>query len=470
MARFPFMIILLLASTSLAAEVRIDCSGVEGRIRPLHGVNNGPLNFGDTIDVSRYWREVNIPLTRLHDSEWPRPDIVDITAVFPNLKADAESPASYQFKLTDDYIQSILDTGSGIVYRLGESIEHTKRKYRVNPPADYDQWVAACIGIIRHYNHGWADGYKHNIQYWELWNEPENQPAMWTGSNEQFYRLYSTAAKAIKKEFPTLKIGGPSAGGTGKVVDGRFVPIGFLDGFIDQVRKTEAPLDFFSWHTYTNDPFIYRKKAVAIRRWLDEHGFSKAEMHLNEWNYLPDNDWSGMGREATPQSKEKWYDRMGGPEGAAFVACVLSDLQDSPVDVANMFTGDTNPFGLFSRYGVPRKTFFAFKAFRMLLDTPQRIKVELDAAGEGTTVLAGVNKDRNAVTVMISNYRGANAEVKVHLDALPWDGAGKWTVFLLDEKNSLTAAESGKAETKELRLSRRLPAPSVMVLRVERGR
>ena len=32
---------------------------------------------------------------------------------------------------------------------------------------------------------------------WDLWNEPDNRPAMWTGTDEEYFRLYSTAAKAI---------------------------------------------------------------------------------------------------------------------------------------------------------------------------------------------------------------------------------------------------------------------------------
>ena len=84
-----------------------------------------------------------------------------------------------------------------ILADLGESIEHTKRKYHVHPPRDPAKWAAACCGIIRHYNAGWANGFKHGIVYWEIWNEPENRPAMWTGSDEQFLELYAVAAAVL---------------------------------------------------------------------------------------------------------------------------------------------------------------------------------------------------------------------------------------------------------------------------------
>ncbi len=465
----PLLLLLLSALPALAAEIRIDCSQVEGRIRPLHGVNNGPLNFGDTIDVSASWRELAIPHTRLHDSEWPRPDIVDFQAIFPNLAADVNDPASYQFALTDDYLKPIVAAGSAIVYRLGESIEHTKRKHRVHPPKDYDQWAAACLGIIRHYNEGWADGFKYNIQYWEIWNEPENRPAMWTGTDEDYYRLYSTTARAIKAKHPLLKVGGPSAGATGRMVNGDFVPIDFLARFLEHIKREKVALDFFSWHTYTNDPFEYRIKATGIRKWLDANGFNKAEIHLNEWNYLPDNDWGPMGNSAPPQSKERWFDRLGGPEGAAFVACVLSDLQDSPVDVGNMFTGDTNPFGLFSRYGVPRKNFFAVKAFRAMLDTPVRIKAAgVMGVSEGATVLAGVSEKGDAVHVLISNFRGKDSRLAVRLDKLPIQGPATWELLRIDAKHDLVRTDGGEVEAGEaLVVSVDLPPPGVLLLRIK---
>lgn len=468
--RIAFIIIILVQLLSVqpaifAAEIRIDCSKIEGRIRALHGVNNGPLNFGDTVSVAEYWKEISIPHTRLHDSEWPRPDVVDMAAVFPNPTADPALPASYQFHLTDDYIKPIVDSGSAIVYRLGESIEHTQRKYRVMPPADYDKWATASLGIIRHYNEGWADGFKYNIKYWEIWNEPENRPAMWTGSDADYYRLYSTVAKAIKAKYPDLKVGGPSVGATGEIENGKYQPTKFLDGFLAHCRETKADLDFYSWHTYTNDPFLYRRKAIGIRKWLNENGFAKAEMHLNEWNYLPDNDWGPMGREAPAAAKEKWYQRMGGPEGAAFVACMLSDLQDSPVDVGNMFTGDTNPFGLFSRYGAPKKTFHAFKAFRMMLETADRITIQGNP--QGTTLLAGTNKHRDCVTVLLSNFNAKESEFDLNLDQLPWQGAGSWELLKIDEKHDLQRIDGGEFKAKHLSLKIKLPAPSVALLRLK---
>ena len=239
---------------ALAAELRIDAAREAGKIRPLHGVNSGPLNCGETLDLSDFHRQIAPPLVRLHDCNWPNGDVVDIHAVFPDFRADATRPESYRFDRSDDYLRPIFAAGSNVVYRLGESIEHSKKKYHVHPPADPQQWAAICTGIIRHYNEGWANGFQYNIRYWEIWNEPENRPAMWTGDDQQYFRLYSTAAKAIKARFPKLMVGGPAVGYTGAVKDGRFEPGEFIVKFLEHCKRDSAPLDFFSWHIYTNDP------------------------------------------------------------------------------------------------------------------------------------------------------------------------------------------------------------------------
>src|SRR5687768_6205981 len=165
------------------AEIFVDCSKKVGAFRAVNGVNNGPLDVGGTVDLSEFHRALRIPFTRLHDTHWPNPDVVDMHAVFPDWEADASDPRSYDFRRTDEYVAAILKCGSKVVYRLGESIEHGSDKRRVRPP-DAGKFAQVCVNIIRHYNEGWADGHRYDIRYWEIWNEPDNRPAMWTGTDE----------------------------------------------------------------------------------------------------------------------------------------------------------------------------------------------------------------------------------------------------------------------------------------------
>jgi len=460
------LVILLSVSVAHAADtIRIDASASIGEIRPLHGVNNGPLNQGETVDVSTRWKDLAIPSTRLHDSEWPAADIVDMHAIFPDLSADPQSPASYRFQRTDDYLAPIVASGSGIVYRLGESIEHSKRRFYTHPPKDYDRWAQACLGIIGHYNEGWADGKKHQIRYWEIWNEPENRPAMWSGSDDDYYRLYITAAKAIKARHPDLKVGGPAVGATGEIVDGAYQPTQFLQGFLKACRTSNASLDFFSWHTYTDDPEIYVRKAIGIRRWLDQEGFRATELHLNEWNYLPGNDWGPMLNTSDPTARDRWYSEMGGMAGANFVVRALIGFQDSPLDVANYYSGDTSPFGLFGRFGTPKKTYYGFLAFRTMLKTPQRIR----AAGTAqATVLAGMDGTKNSLQALISHRKPPGEPCTLTIDNLPWSGDSELEILQLDDTHNLERVSTEKFAVVSNSLTRPLPHSGVLLLKLSK--
>ena len=444
-------------------ELTVDFSRTNGLIRPLHGVNLGPLCYRGTVDLSAYHRELGVPLTRLHDVVWLNADAVDISTIFRDFRNDPERPESYDFATTDDYIQAIINVGSQIVYRLGESIEHTPRKYRVHPPPDPEKWAAICLGIIRHYNEGWAGGFHHGIRYWEIWNEPDVRPAMWTGTDEQYFRLYAVTAKAIKTRLPTLKVGGPALGGTGDFVGDAFRPTAFFTNFLAYCREHQAPLDFLSWHRYTSDPWDLPRRAQAMRRVLDGFGFTGAESHLNEWNYLPHDDWRPMLKEGQGAMRERWYAEMGGPEGAAFAACGLMLLQDAPVDAANFYTGAIEGFGLFSVHGVPKKSFYAFKAFRELLNTPVRVEVRGGVAGQLTAV-AGLQADRNEAAVLMGNCKLPAGPLNLAALNLPWKSSSHVEVLTVDADHNLERVNGG--ETADGHVVLELKTPSVVLVKL----
>lgn len=452
---FPFrLLVLLLASfAARGAEWTVDFARTNGNFRALHGGNNGPLGYGELVDLTPQFLELAIPLVRLHDSAWPYPDIVDIHAVFPDFAADPDSPASYRFGPTDDYLRALTNAGPRIVFRLGESIEHAKRKRYVHPPADPAKWAAICAGVVRHYNEGWADGLKLGIQYWEIWNEPENRPAMWTGTPEEYFRLYAVTAKALKARWPELKVGGPSLGYQGKFgAEGSLEPSDFLRDFVRSIRAEAAPLDFFSWHLYTDDPAEAARRAHAVRRWLDGNGFPQTESHLNEWNYLPGNDWSPMtaGQGAT---REAWYARQGGADGAAFIVATLLRLQDAPLDAANFYSTDNQPFGLFTLHGAPKKNFHAFRAFRQLLDTPVRVTVASPGIRDGT-VAAGLNHGRSVAHVLVTRPASASGDsTTLRLQQLPWPGNSLCEVRELDVRSDLDVTRSVPLDDGALRMA-----------------
>jgi xylan 1,4-beta-xylosidase len=437
--------------TAEGIRIQIDPRVDAGAIRPLHGVNNGPICFGGLVDLSSRFQELRIPSVRLHDCEWPHPAVVDIPAIFPDLRADPEDPASYHLQRTDDYVQSIVDLGADIVYRLGTSIEHTRRKYHVHPPSDLPKWANICVHIIRHYNAGWANGFEHNIRYWEIWNEANVGEMMWSGTQADYFQMYEVTARAIKGYDATLMVGGPAAAGGATP---------FLVDFVQACRERSLPLDFCSWHTYTSDPFKLRDMSQRVRDVLDQHGFEDAENHLNEWNY--NFDWR------SPEARRCSFGALQGPAGASFTAFTLMLLQDSPVDVANYYTGDTSWWGLFDPYGVPRKTFYAFKAFANLLETPDRVSCEIHGADEQILACAGVSQDRNVLQMLLSNVSAEERSCRVQVQDPPRAGDAEISLLSVDRDHDLSPVGFERPAAPPLAFQCELPGHAVQLVRMVR--
>ena len=100
---------------------------------------------------------------------------------------------------------------------------------------------------------------KHSIQrygkkeveswYWELWNEPDI--SYWRGTTEEYFKLYDYTADAVKRAFPTAKIGGPETTNPACSNAGKFLTT-FLTHIVSgknyATGKTGAPLDFITFH------------------------------------------------------------------------------------------------------------------------------------------------------------------------------------------------------------------------------
>eukprot|EP00825_Cyclidium_porcatum_P040557 TRINITY_DN5154_c0_g1_i2.p4 TRINITY_DN5154_c0_g1~~TRINITY_DN5154_c0_g1_i2.p4 ORF type:complete len:167 (-),score=6.59 TRINITY_DN5154_c0_g1_i2:4-504(-) len=157
-------------------DVKVYTDSVIGKIKKLNGGNLAPPISIVTCgyDLQKEFSALNLALTRLHDAPLDNPGcrLVDVPCIFANFYADENDPRNYYFEQTDDYIKGCIEGGTNIYYRLGASIEHSKKKYFVNPPENYAKWINIASNIIRHYTEGWANGFHFPILCWEIWNEP----------------------------------------------------------------------------------------------------------------------------------------------------------------------------------------------------------------------------------------------------------------------------------------------------------
>ena len=283
---------------------------------------------------------------------------------------------------------------------------------------------------------------------------------MWTGNDAQFLELYKVTARTLREQFPAIKIGGAAFGYYGKFDGQELQPSEFVTAFLDQCRSESLPLDFFSWHCYTDNPAELPARARAVRRVLDARGFPKTESHLNEWNFLPGNSWDVLSRKAAPETRQRAADQMAGAAGGTFLAASLIELQDAPVDVCNFFHGETGGFGLFTEVGVPTRNYHAMLAFARLLETPKRARVTGAIPGK-FAIAAGTDAARAKCGVLVANVTGGE-EVRITFSKIPWPGESTIEVRIVDEQHPLEPLANQALAGNELTL--KLPPSSVALV------
>ena len=420
-------------------SINVNFQSPVGKIKPMHAVNNAPMHW-TFCDAFHYLTEAHIPYARLHDTGGLLGGgiFVDVANIFPLFHADPEDPANYEFGFTDHLLRELCAAGVKPFYRLGCTIENYHPSIgarRSIPPADPHKWAVICEHIIRHYNEGWADGYRMGIEYWEIWNEPDNEPVMaenpmWKGTMEEFFTLYEVTANHLKSRFPNLKIGGYASCGFYSVLNTEVAAhanvsprfdyfVEFFEKFLTHITAEghRAPLDFFSWHSYAG---LRENMAFAAyaREMLDKFGFTETESILNEWN-------PGIHRRGTLAD-------------AAYIGSMMVALQHSSVDLLMYYdaTLESTYGGMFDPvHRVPFKAYYAFFGFGQLYRLGYQYSVEgADDCGqiaEGVYALAAGNADATERAVLLFNLGG-----ETQLTAP--DGA--WTLRILDEANDLTPA------------------------------
>ena len=413
----------LAAEPGRAPEIVLtaDFSQTIGPIKKVNGTNLGPR-----LSNSRYnghqalFNAAHFGLVRLHDAPHDNPGlrVADTHLVFGNMNSDPSDPANYYFTSTDDYIQTILDGGATVMYRLGASIEHSApHTYCVKEPEDYEKTGEIFAGIVRHYNRGWGNGFHHNIEYWEIWNEPNIGPAMWDKDFAAYCRFYAAMAKRLKREFPEIKVGGPAIAGCDQET---------LSQFVDYCRAENAPLDFCSWHVYTASLDEIVSSPAEVRRLLDERGFTETELHLDEWHYF-NNTWSEVQGQSGDLESRNAYNNgdagLNGIDAAAFDAAALIRWQDTPLDgscyyCTSMATDDT--WGLIDDFRIPFKTYYAFRMFgEMTAEAPNRIEC---GAAPGRFAILGGAGGGGAKRLMVVSFKEKAASLKIRVSGVPQSG------------------------------------------------
>lgn len=372
--------------------IRIDFDHVVDEIRPVHNIGRMPEYEPDS-EINRYFTEAHMTSCRTHDIQ-----ATDIHNIFPDFSKDVNDESAYCFTECDKVLAAIADTGMEPFFRLGISWSDPVRDREfLLPPADYEKWAQICEHIILHYNEGWADGFRYDIEYWEIWNEPENSDDIadnhfWVGSDEEFFRLYDVAAKYLKAKFPELKIGGYGSCGfyaltKTNVINNGATPrnqyfVTYYQNFLSYIREHGSPMDFFSWHSYTttgkNAQYI-----AYVKETLAKAGYGDSEIICDEWNYNP--------------TENGQLDRRYGANQTS----MLLMFQNEGLDKAHYYNGDDEGSlwaGLFVDRQ-PSTAYYGFWAFGQLYQLGHQAEIKNRKLADDLYAVAATGEDGQALLI-----------------------------------------------------------------------
>jgi xylan 1,4-beta-xylosidase len=148
---------------------------------------------------------------------------------------------------------------------LARDAAQTVFAYRgiISPPADWEEWHRLVATLTRHLveRYGIAE-----VSHWafEVWNEP-NLAVFWSGTQEEYFRLYDESAAAVKDVDDRVRVGGPATA-AGE----------WIASLAEHAHLCGSALDFVTTHTYGNLP-------LDLRPTLTRHGFGGLPVWWTEW-------------------------------------------------------------------------------------------------------------------------------------------------------------------------------------------
>ena len=248
----------------------------------------------------------------------------------------------------------------------------------VSPPRDWDRWALLVGELAAHLvdRHG-----RDEVRSWafEVWNEA-NLDVFWSGTREEYFRLYEASARAVKDVDGELVVGGP-ASAAGK----------WVDDTLAFARRSGAPIDFISTHTYGNAP-------LDLRPITERHGFAGLPQWWTEWgahashfNRVHDSPWSAA------YLVRGMASAMGRTEALAY--WTVSDHFEELGRPPKLLHGG---FGLMAVGNLRKPRWWGLWMLEQLLD--ERLEVKLDGDGAGDMVQAiGSRGEDGRITVLAWN-------------------------------------------------------------------
>ena len=240
-------------------------------------------------------------------------------------------------------------------------------KGNVTPPKDHDKWADLVRNTVQH----WTDRYgvdEVKTWYFEVWNEPNLVPAFWTGTMDDYFKLYKYSADAVKSVNPEYRVGGPGTAGAA-----------WEEEMIDFCVKNNVPIDFVSAHSYGvnvgyldefgNNGTVLAPQEFAVsgdvlqsRKEIAASAKPNLELHYTEWSasYTPSDPIHDSYHEAAYVLQKL---KQVGNAAQSMSYWVFTDIFE---ESAPRFTPFHGGFGLLNTQGINKPVFYAYQFLNRL--------------------------------------------------------------------------------------------------------
>lgn len=160
----------------------------------------------------------------------------------------------YDFSRVDEIYDLVRSVGMTPVVEFGymphdlaRDPSRTVFTYRaiISPPRDWDRWADLIRAFTAHVVDRYGLEEVRSTWWFEVWNEP-NLSVFWSGTPEEYWKLYEVTARAVRDVDPGLRVGGPATAAVGWVED----------------QPSDA--DFVSTHVYGTIPLDLRPLARGL--------------------------------------------------------------------------------------------------------------------------------------------------------------------------------------------------------------
>jgi len=445
--------------------IDVDVTQVKGQLDRMFNlsVGAGRANEGLRADwqqqLAELRKDTGFRYIRMHGL------LSDDMAVF---RIDAQGKEQYNFQYVDalfDYLQSVgIKPFVELGFMPSAMASGTKTIFwwrgNVTPPRDYAQWERLIKALTTH----WTERYgKAEVASWyfEVWNEP-NLDGFWAGTQDEYFKLYAHAARAVKSVDASYRVGGPATAG------GDWIP-----EMIGYASKNSVPLDFVSTHSYgvnqgfldefgttgtvlSPDPMAVTHDVLKNRKEIAASSMPKLELHYTEWSssYTP-SDPTHDSYHQPAYILRKLKQSTGAVQSMSY--WVFTDIFEEAGPRFEAFHGG---FGLMNTQGIKKPAYFAYQFLNQLGDNElknadQDSTATLDAKGNAQVLLwdyshtlpAGINNQQYFIKDLPPKSKG---QVKVAMRGLK-PGAYTMTVSQVGYKqNDAFTAYIGMGSPKQL--------------------